>query len=67
MGRVGDRVVYYAAGEPDPRLVRVMAIAEGYAMVRRPRAMPYVVSLKELYPPVSTGNTGNESSDGDRQ
>lgn len=28
--------------------VRVMCIAEGYAMVRRKRAMPCVVSLKDL-------------------
>ena len=49
MGRVGDKVVYYIGVEM--RLVRVMAIAEGYAMVRRPSAMPYVVSLKKLYPP----------------
>lgn len=31
-----------------PRRVRVMVIAEGYAMVRRPGAMPYVASAKEL-------------------
>jgi hypothetical protein len=28
--------------------VRVLAEAEGYAMVRRPRAMPFVVSMKSL-------------------
>lgn len=28
--------------------VRVMAVAEGYAMVRRPRAMPFAVSLKDI-------------------
>ena len=28
--------------------VRVIAIAEGYAMVRRKRAMPFVCSVKEL-------------------
>lgn len=28
--------------------VRVLAIAEGYAMVRRKRAMPFVCQVKEL-------------------
>lgn len=28
--------------------VRVMAIAEEYAMVRRKRAMPFVVNVKDL-------------------
>lgn len=32
----------------DPREVRIMAIAENYAMVRRKGAMPYVASVKEL-------------------
>lgn len=39
---VGDRLDYRGGA------IRVMAIAEGYAMVRRPGAMPFVVSLKEL-------------------
>ena len=30
--------------------VRIMATAEGYAMVRRPRGMPFVVQEKELRP-----------------
>ncbi len=30
--------------------VRVMAVAEGYAMVRFPRAMPFVCSVKDLSP-----------------
>jgi hypothetical protein len=38
------KVVY----ETEEREVRVMAIAEGYAMVRRKGAMPYVCNLKEL-------------------
>jgi len=29
-------------------VVRVMAVAEGYAMVRRPHAMPYVCALSDL-------------------
>lgn len=33
---------------PVPREVRVMATCEGYAMVRRKGAMPYVASVKEL-------------------
>lgn len=32
----------------DPREVRVMAVAEGYAMVRRKGCMPYVASTKEI-------------------
>ena len=32
----------------EEREVRVMAIAEGYAMVRRKGAIPYVCKLKEL-------------------
>ena len=32
----------------DLRKVRVMAVAEGYAMVRRKGAMPYVCSIKEI-------------------
>lgn len=30
------------------RIVRVMAVAEGYAIVRYPRAMPFVEHIKEL-------------------
>lgn len=33
-----------------PIRVRVMSRAEGYAMVRLPRAMPFVVSESELSP-----------------
>lgn len=32
----------------DLRDVRVMAVSEGYAMVRRKGAMPYVCSIKEI-------------------
>lgn len=28
--------------------IRVMAIAEGYAMCRRPRAVPFVRSIKDI-------------------
>ena len=28
--------------------VNVMAVADGYAMVRKPRCMPFVCTLKEL-------------------
>lgn len=31
--------------------VRVMAVAEGWAMVRRKGAMPFVCSVKDLVPP----------------
>jgi hypothetical protein len=34
----------------EPWEVRVMARAEGYAMVRRPGAMPFAVSEKDLVP-----------------
>ena len=30
------------------RKVRVMAVAEGYAMVRRPGCAPYVANMKDL-------------------
>lgn len=30
--------------------VRIMAVAEGYAMVRRKGCMPFAVSLKDLDP-----------------
>ena len=35
----------------DRRKVRVMAIADGYAMVRLKGAMPYVCPIKELTQP----------------
>lgn len=38
----------HAATEDVARVARVMAVAEGYAMVRYPRAVPFVVALKEL-------------------
>jgi hypothetical protein len=34
--------------EPRDKQARVMAIAEGYAMVRFPRCMPFVESVKNL-------------------
>lgn len=37
--------------DTDKRKVRVMARAEGYAMVRRNGCGPYVVCEKELSPP----------------
>ena len=39
---VGDKI-YDEYGE-----ARIMAIAEGYAMARRPRAMPFVIVLKDI-------------------
>ena len=38
--------------------VRVMATAEGYAMVRRSRAAPFVVREKELQPLGKRGEHG---------
>ena len=40
--------------EPESFRVRVMARAEGFAMVRRPGAMPFVVSEKNLTALVKT-------------
>jgi hypothetical protein len=37
--------------EPVP--VRIMSLAEGYAMVRRKAAMPFAVSIKDISPAVS--------------
>lgn len=37
--------------DPIPFEVRVMAIAEGYAMIRHKGCMPFVVSEKELSQP----------------
>lgn len=37
--------------ETQRRSVRVMAVAEGYAMVRLKGAMPYVCSIKEIEMP----------------
>lgn len=33
-------------------VARIMAVAEGYAMLRYPKAMPFVVPVSELRPPV---------------
>ena len=35
----------------EEREVRIMAVVQGYAMVRRKGAAPYVAPLNELYPP----------------
>jgi len=43
---VGDTLLYTNAELPC--VVRVLAIAESYAMIRREGAAPFVVSLKEL-------------------
>lgn len=45
--------VHTRNGQPlrePPFVVRVMARAEGYAMVRRPRAMPFVLKESDLQP-----------------
>jgi hypothetical protein len=39
-----------------PEQVRVMARAEGYAMVRRPSCAPFIVSEKELAPLQDSGS-----------
>ena len=47
--KVGDKI-YDEYGE-----ARIMAVAEGYVMARRPRCMPFIVALKDigknLHPP----------------
>jgi hypothetical protein len=54
--QVGDR--FRRPGWGDSATARVMAIADGYVMARRPHAMPFVVSVKEAeagkVPPVDT-------------
>lgn len=35
----------------EDREVKLMAIADGYAMVRRPRCMPYVCRVRDLSAP----------------
>lgn len=34
----------------EARPVRIMALAEGYAMVRRKGSIPYVAPIKDLFP-----------------
>ena len=48
--RVGDVAMYHGLVSVTGSIyeVRVMAIAEGYAMVRRKRASPFVAPLKTL-------------------
>lgn len=43
---VGDVLPWQSITGADPS-VRVMAVAEGYAMVRRKGAVPFVLSLRE--------------------
>lgn len=43
-----DFVLCRKIGVDEPFSVRIMAIAEGYAMVRRKGAMPFCVPLKRL-------------------
>lgn len=44
------------------RDVRVMAVAEGYAMVRRKGAIPYVCSVTELCKPNLAADRGGEGA-----
>lgn len=49
--KVGDKVLRVPDSDRiPPYVVTIMAIASGYAMVRRPRAVPFAVSVKELKP-----------------
>ena len=58
---VGDRVVHVAVSphsfdgkrwthKVERRDVRLMAVSDGWAMVRRPGCVPYVCRAKELEP-----------------
>ena len=47
----------------EEREVRIMAVAEGYAMVRGKGAVPYVAPLNELYPPNSGISLTKERTD----
>ena len=38
----------FVSNKAAPELVRIMAIAEGYAMVRFPCCIPFIVSEKDL-------------------
>lgn len=44
----GDRCIVLS--HDHGRVARVMATAEGYAMVRYPRCFPFVVPVRELAP-----------------
>ena len=60
---VGKRVMFYRyfidrrllrfvrKSVPENSLVRVMAVADGYAMIRFPRCVPFVIRLKDIIPP----------------
>ena len=41
---------YYVAGHGKDRTARVLAVAEGWAMARFKGAMPFVVSVSDLFP-----------------
>lgn len=49
MARKKDMRMCHPPHWSEPRLVRVMAIAEGYGLVRRPGCAPFAVSEKHLY------------------
>jgi len=50
----------------DSREVRIMAIAEGFAMVRRKGCMPYVCAVKELEQPTPTPGSREGGTTEDR-
>lgn len=39
---IGEKVPHESDGEP----CKIMAVADGYIMLRRPRKMPFVISFK---------------------
>lgn len=42
----GDRFIF--VGKNYSSTIRVMAVADGYAMVRRPFCLPFVLAIKEF-------------------
>lgn len=47
--KAGDIVICKLMRWDEPGEVRIMALAEGYAMVRRKGCMPFIVSEKDLH------------------
>ena len=43
---VGDE--FELVGSKHPRTIKIMAVKDGYAMARVPRAIPFVISLRNL-------------------
>jgi len=48
-GKAIHIITITGSDKPDHREVSVMAVSGRYAMVRRPRCMPYVTNVSELF------------------